>query len=100
MLLDLTITQLDIGPISEGRAQELAALGYLQWLGALPGDLGYPQAAMAAYEQALPFRHRSPAIAVFCDLLVASTMAPVTPVALSVPWRQRRGGAQARRAAH
>ena len=100
MLLDLTITQLDIGPISDGRARELAALGYLQWLGALPANAGYPQAAMAAYEQALPFRRRSPAISAFCDLLIASTQTPATPVALSVQWRQRRGGAQARRAAH
>ena len=98
MLLDRTISQLDIGYLPRARALELGQLGYMQWLGALPGDADYRGAAMRAYEAASPFRRASPAVAVFCDLLVASTRMPPAPLPLSLP-RHRRGGARARRGA-
>lgn len=97
MLLERTLTQLDIGPVPPARALALGQLGYMQWLGALPGHASYPAEAMRAYEMAEPLMRSSPAVAVFCDLLVASTQTPLQPLPLSLP-RRRRGGRQARRA--
>ena len=99
MLLEQTITQLDIGKVSQERALELGQLGYMQWLGALPVNSGYRQEAINAYDRAFPFAEASPAIAVFCDLLIASTRMPLEPLSLKLPRRQRRGGARARRSA-
>ena len=97
MLLELTITQLDIGWVPADRALELGRLGHLQWLGALPGDANYRDEAMRAYTLAIPFARSSPAVAVFCELLLESTRMPPRPLALHSP-RRRRGGARARRA--
>lgn len=97
MLLERTISQLDLGPMPPGRAAELGQLGYLQWLGALPGRADYRQAALHAHAKALPFAAASPAVAAFCDLLLASVALPPRPLPLALPARQRRGGAQARR---
>ncbi|MEM1386370.1 MAG: hypothetical protein AAF626_02135 [Pseudomonadota bacterium] len=99
MLLERTISQLDIGPISSTRASELGQFGYMQWLGWLPPMADYRKEAMRAYDAAQPFIRTSPAVAVFCDLLVASTRPPIEPLPLSLPARCRRGGARARRAA-
>jgi hypothetical protein len=97
MLLDRTISQLDIGPVPPDAAAELAHLGYMQWLAALPGDGHYPRAAMEAHAAAAPLSGRSPAVAVFCGLLLASVQIPPVPLALDLPVPQRRGGAVARR---
>ena len=97
MLLEQTIFQLDIGHVPPDKAEELGQLGYMQWLGALPGHVIYRDEAMRAYGLAQPFIRTSPAIAVFCRLLVQSVAMPVEPLALQLPARQRRGGAQARR---
>lgn len=99
MILERTLSQLDIGPVPPQRAQELGQLGYMQWLGALPGQADYGCAAYVALARATPFRETSPAIAVFCDLLAVSMLRPLHPLSLSLPPRQRRGGARARRAA-
>ncbi len=100
MLLELTVTQLDIGHVPPERALELGQLGYLQWLDGLPGQASYPAEAMRAYTLAAPFIRNSPAVAVFCDLLVTSTRDPLSPLSLTLRPRHRRGGAQARRAAY
>lgn len=99
MLLEQTITQLDIGHTSHERALELGQLGYMQWLGALPAMSHYRDEARKALTMAQPFAETSPAIAVFCDLLEASLRVPLEPLPLKLPEKQRRGGAQARRAA-
>lgn len=99
MLLERTIAQLDIGPVSPQRAREMGQLGYMQWLGALPGASDYHAQAMAAYQTAAPFMRTSPAVAVFCELLVSSTRMPPEPLPLAMPPRKRRGGAEARRSA-
>jgi hypothetical protein len=99
MLLERTISQLDIGPLAPRVARELGRLGYLQWLGALKGGASYRAEALRAYEMAEPFAHNSPAVAVFCDLLVASTSGPPAPLDLALPLGARRGGAKARRGA-
>ncbi|MEM9707681.1 MAG: hypothetical protein AAF871_02735 [Pseudomonadota bacterium] len=98
MLLELTITQLDIGKVSSQRARELGHLGYMQWLGALPAAANYNREARRAYEMAAPFAGASPAVGVLCDLLVASLQSPLEPLPLELPNRARRGGANARRA--
>lgn len=98
MLLEHTILQLDIGLVPSERARELGQLGYMQWLGALPGNLSYRQEAERAYSLACPFALTSPAIAVFCDLVNTSIRSPLAPMALSMPAKRRRGGARARRA--
>ena len=97
MLLERTIFQLDIGHVPPDQAEKLGQLGYIQWLGALPADAAYPREAMRAYEFARPFIRTSPAVAVFCRLLVASAVSPTEPLNLTWPLRGRRGGAQARR---
>ncbi|MEO0959759.1 MAG: hypothetical protein AAFY66_15075 [Pseudomonadota bacterium] len=97
MLLGRTIAQLDTGPIPPEEAAELGQLGYIQWLSALPCGSNYTREAMHAYEAALPFRRASPAIAVFCGLLIASASEPPRPLSLDMPTRHRRGGAMARR---
>ena len=97
MLLERTISQLDIGPVPPDHATELGQLGYLQWLASLPRDADYIGEAMHAYTTAQPLLRSSPAVAVFCDLLVASTRQPIAPLPMRLPTRERRGGAQARR---
>ena len=97
MLLKRTISQLDIGHTPPERAQELGQLGYIQWLGALPLNSGYQREAKRAYGMAKPFAATSPAVKVFCDLLLTSLQEPLTPLPLNLPDSKRRGGAQARR---
>lgn len=98
MLLERTIFQLNIGSMPLKRARELGRLGYMQWLGGLPAMANYHTEAMRAYSMAAPLRDNSPALAVFCDLLVASTRLPPEPLPLSLPTGHRRGGASGRRA--
>lgn len=98
MLLDHTIMQLRTTGLSADRARELGHLGYLQWLGGLPGFASYPAEAMLAYSRAAPYLREAPALAVFCELLVESTRTPLCPLTLILPPKQRRGGAKGRRA--
>ena len=97
MLLERTISQLDIGPLAPDEAIELAQLGYIQWLEGLPRESDFQRAAMRAYQMARPFRQASPAIAVFCDLLIISAIHTPHPLPLQMPVARRRGGARARR---
>lgn len=97
MLLQFTISQLDIGPVPPARAAEMGQLGYMQWLGALPAGTDYRHEALRAHSAAAPAEARSPAIAVFCELLLRSLREPLVPLPLAMPPRRRRGGALARR---
>lgn len=97
MLLELTIFQLDTGPLPPDQAAEKGQLGFMQWLGALPGGANYRREAMRAFARAEPFQKTSPAVRVFCDLLLASVKMPPQPLPLALPAPSRRGGAQARR---
>ena len=97
MLLERTISQLDIGMVPREEAQELGQLGYMQWLASLQADSDYLNEAMVAYKAAQPFSKTSPAVAVFCDFLIASTRSPIQPLPLKMPPRKRRGGAKRRR---
>lgn len=98
MLLNHTIMQLRTPGLSPGRARELGHLGYLQWLGGLPGFVNYQAEAMRAYTAAQPYIQDAPALAVFCELLVESTRNPAHALDLILPPKQRRGGAKGRRA--
>lgn len=97
MLIARTLTQLQVRAGSPERAREIGQLGYMQWLGGLPGQACYLTEATRAYLAALPFRETDPAVAVFCDLLQASITAPLTPLDLALPRPRRRGGARDRR---
>ena len=97
MMLERTISQLDIGYVPDHIAKDMGHLGYMQWLGALRGDAGYADEAARAYHLARPFIETSPAIAVFCNLLLTSMASPLRPLPLTVPVPSRRGGAKARR---
>ena len=97
MLLERTLKQLDVGPLPRDDARQMAQLGYMQWIAALPGRTHYLQAAQSAYDMAAPLTERSPAVAEFCALLRLSLDYPMIPLPLTMPKRQRRGGAQARR---
>jgi hypothetical protein len=98
MLTDLTIRQLQryAGPASG--VDEIARLGYLQWLGGLDADQSYPAAAARACALARPFEGTAPAVAAFCSLLRASIATPLAPLDLPLPTPRRRGGARQRRA--
>ena len=82
MLLEQTISQLDVGYMPPKRAQVMGQLGYMQWLGALPAMSHYIDEAAHAYGLAKPFAATSPAVAVFCDLLLASLKEPLQPLPL------------------
>ena len=97
MLLERTISQLNSGPMAPDRAEELAAMGYQQWLYGLPGEVSFPDAAAQAHIAALPYADTSPAVAVFCDMLRAAMILQPMPLRLQQPVPQRRGGARARR---
>lgn len=97
MTLERTILQLDTGAMPADEARQMGQLGYMQWIAGLPGNADYLQAARDAFDKAAPFMAHSPAVAEFCRLLTRSLEAPLTPLPLAMPKRQRRGGAQARR---
>ncbi|WP_162497331.1 hypothetical protein [Roseovarius dicentrarchi] len=97
MQIERTLYQLRIGLSSPQRARELGQLGYMQWLGGLPGHADYGAEARRAYRMAVDFAETDPAIAVFCELLAASVRHPLTPLDLALPKPARRGGARARR---
>ena len=97
MLLERTITQLDIGPLPVDEARQMGQLGFMQWIAGLPNEAGYERAALYAYDKAAPFTDFSPAVAEFCRLLLSSIENPLKPLALSLPPKRRRGGANARR---
>lgn len=97
MLIQQTILQLQVRADTPERARELGQLGYLQWLGALPGGANYELEAVRAYLYAQPFLKTDPAVAAFCDLLRDSVQYPLKPLDLALPKPRRRGGAQERR---
>lgn len=97
MLIQRTLNQLQLNPATPERARELGQLGYMQWLGGLPADAGYPDEARRAYGVACAFADSDPAVAVFCDLLRASLRGPLEPLDLALPRPRRRGGARERR---
>lgn len=80
------------------RARELGQLGFMQWLGGLPGDTAYDAQAHRALHLALPFVGTGPAMAEFCRLVSASLEGPHVPLDLAMPPNRRRGGARMRRA--
>ncbi|MCQ0092330.1 hypothetical protein [Roseovarius sp. M141] len=97
MQIERTLTQLQVKPSSPQRARELGQLGYMQWLGGLPGHADYNAEAARAYLMAVDFIETDPTIAVFCELLCASMRQPLQPLDLALPKPARRGGARARR---
>jgi len=97
MITERTLTQLQGRADTPERARELGHMGYMQWLGGLPGEQSYAAQAMKAYAMAAEFIQTDPAVAVFCDLLLASMKAPLRPLELRLPKPQRRGGARERR---
>ncbi|MBV7377402.1 hypothetical protein [Maritimibacter dapengensis] len=99
MLTELTIAQLDISGLSLDASDELARMGFLQWLATLPSDSSFYEEADRALSIAAPFVDRSHAIAVFCDLVREAKAASPDPLALTMPARKRRGGATHRRRA-
>ncbi len=97
MLLERTISQLDVGYVPPHEAAEMGKLGYLQWLAGLPREADYTKAALLACDVAAPFVLHSPAVAEFCRLVLLSASNPTKPLPLSIPVKKRRGGADARR---
>lgn len=97
MQIERTLTQLQVKLSSPQRARELGQMGYMQWLGGLPGHADYNAEAAKAWMIASDFRETDAAVAVFCDLLIASVEHPLQPLDLALPKPARRGGARARR---
>ena len=100
MLLERTLSQLDIGHLAPEPAQMLGHLGYVQWLGSLCPDLSYASEARRALRAAAPFRAGSPAVEVFAGLIEESLARPLLPLGLSLATPGRRGGAAGRRRVH
>ncbi len=98
-MIERTLTQLLAAPVSHARSREMGQLGYMQWLGGLPGDADYQAEAAFAYMKALPLKGSHPAVAVFCDILRQSLRTPLAPLDLALPKPRRRGGAKERRSA-
>lgn len=97
MLIHRTLIQLQTRVETPERATELGRMGYMQWLGSLPGSSSYEFEAIRAYLVARPFVESDPAVAVFCDLLRQSLKTPLVPLDLALPKPRRRGGASERR---
>lgn len=97
MLIHRTLLQLQTRVDTPERAAELGRMGYMQWLGGLPGGANYEFEAIRAYLFARPFIDSDPAVAVFCGLLRQSLQHPLQPLDLSLPKPRRRGGATERR---
>ncbi|HEY9040169.1 MAG TPA: hypothetical protein VIN05_14645 [Roseovarius sp.] len=97
MQIERILTQLQVKASSSQRARELGQLGYMQWLGGLPGHADYNAEAARACRMAANLAGTDPAIAVFCELLRASVRRPLQPLDLALPKPARRGGARARR---
>jgi hypothetical protein len=98
MTLNDILTAMRVPNSSEARARQLAHMGYLEWLGALPGGANYAEAAVRALAAAAPLREDDPAVAEFCRLLENSLNRPLVPLTLIPPRPGRRGGARGRRA--
>ncbi|MEL6958709.1 MAG: hypothetical protein AAGL89_07140 [Pseudomonadota bacterium] len=96
-MLERTLAQLDVGHVPDHIAGQIGRLGYIQWLGALKGEAGYFKEATRDYELAQPFIRTSPAVAVFCDLVIESLASLFSALELKLPTAARRGGAKARR---
>ncbi len=97
MLFERTLTQLQLDPGSPERAEELGQLGYMQWLGGLPGNASYEAEAVKAYLVAMDFAETDPAVAVFCGLIRESLRRPLRALDIALPKPRRRGGARERR---
>lgn len=97
MSIELILTQLQCRVETPERAYELACMGYMQWLGGLPGCASYEAEAVRAWLRAQPFVRTDPAVAVFCGLLDTSLRHPGRALDLTLPRPQRRGGARNRR---
>ncbi|WP_417210018.1 hypothetical protein [Antarctobacter sp.] len=97
MSIELILTQLQCRAETPERAHELGCMGYMQWLGGLPGCASYEAEAARAWRRAQPFARTDPAVAVFCALLDASLRQPLRALDLTLPRAQRRGGARRRR---
>jgi hypothetical protein len=97
MSIERTLTQLKARNLSPERARELGCMGYLQWLGALPGEACYETETVRALLRARSLAGAHPAVAVFCELLADSLQQPLRPLSLTLPRPQRRGGARQRR---
>jgi len=97
MLIQKTLLQLQTRADTPERARELGRMGYMQWLGGLPGAASYEGEAIKAYLYARPFIGTDPAVAAFCDLLRQSLQHPLKPLDLTLPKPRRRGGAGERR---
>ncbi|KPP89125.1 MAG: B12-responsive hypothetical protein [Rhodobacteraceae bacterium HLUCCA08] len=98
MMIDRVLVGLQVDVTDPDRAAELGRMGFIQWIGLLPGGGDYRRAALRALAHADPLAATDPAVAAFCDLLVASLAVPPRPLDLALPRARRRGGARARRA--
>ncbi|TCM86571.1 hypothetical protein [Rhodovulum steppense] len=97
MMLELVLLQMQARGRDPARADEIGQLGFMQWLGGLPGGCDYAAAARAALLRLDAGVPDSPTLASFRGLLAASLAMPPRPLGLSLPVPRRRGGARARR---
>lgn len=98
MHIDLILDKLLTPDPTPEEAQRLADMAYMEWLGRLPGKANFHVEAMGAYASAVAISGMAPAAAVFCDRLIEVTTNGPVAIDLVLPGKERRGGAQARRA--
>jgi len=98
MILNDILNAMRVPGCSDARARQLAHMGYVEWLGALPGTANYPETVVRALGAAAPLRDDEPSVAEFCRLLENSLNRPLEPLTLIPPRPGRRGGTRGRRA--
>ena len=97
MVIDLVLQRLNVKDVSETRAMELAHLGFMEWMDALPAGADFRRAAIAAHECAAEYPPDHAAISAFRDLLMEAVRVMPRPLALRLPAAERRGGHNVRR---
>ncbi len=97
MDLQPLIDKLIVAPDDPARARAFGRMAFMEWLGALPGDVSFPLAAMEAYDRTRAVARISYAAEVFRALLVEAVHMPPRPLSLTLPSPHRRGGARTRR---
>ncbi|MCQ0971935.1 hypothetical protein MLD63_16045 [Paracoccus sp. TK19116] len=82
-LAEDVIARIGQGSMPPDRARELGEFAYLHWLARLPGDESYSAQAQQALRSAAPAVPASPALGIFCEMLMASLARPIQPLRLT-----------------
>jgi len=101
MGLDTVLEKLSREGVAPDRADDLAQLAFMEWMGALPAGSDFRATARAALEVAAEAEAEAglaaPAITAFRALVTQALNVMPAPVSLALPAPVRRGGRATRR---